>query len=83
METPPGQAAGRIGPRPPAVAARIVAALDEWLLRTPDLEEAHWLREVAAAADPDPWRGEVRTAWVRKDHDALRRLAAGGAAGNQ
>jgi serine/threonine protein kinase/Flp pilus assembly protein TadD len=73
------EAAARIQLRP-AVAAELVGALDDWVgeRRGRMAPEASWqkLLAVAQQADPDPWRRHVREAVVRKDRDALKKLAA-------
>ncbi|MFO0891162.1 MAG: serine/threonine-protein kinase [Isosphaeraceae bacterium] len=56
---PPAEAAAAIRKRPPAVAAALVSALDEWAgvrRARGDRAGAGRLAEVANAADPDPWR---------------------------
>jgi serine/threonine-protein kinase len=75
---PPEQAAARIGQRPPQVRTQIVGALDDWLslLREPsNARMAQWLEAVLMAADPDPWRKQLRPALRKQDQRALRRLA--------
>src|SRR5712671_3657079 len=62
---------GSVGDDPALVAARIdtsiardalIAALDDWVLLTPDLRQHNWILDTARRADPDPdWRDRVRT----------------------
>jgi serine/threonine protein kinase/tetratricopeptide (TPR) repeat protein len=74
---------------PEAVASRLpagprrealIAALDPWVRIRRELDrrdESGWKRLLAAAgaADPDPWRNQVREAWVREDRKDLSKLA--------
>jgi tetratricopeptide (TPR) repeat protein len=79
-EGDPRAAAAQILQRPEQVRDALVSALDDWIRRAEDstlkLPEPHlaWLRQVAAAADPDPWRQQVRAAAM--DSDVARRRAA-------
>jgi serine/threonine-protein kinase len=63
------------------MAIDLVAALEEWAIVRVNLpagsglEGAARLRRLANAVDPDPWRGELRQALARDDHDLLHRLA--------
>jgi tetratricopeptide (TPR) repeat protein/tRNA A-37 threonylcarbamoyl transferase component Bud32 len=54
----------------------LVAALDDWLSKEPDVGRRDRLARIAKAADPDPWRDQFRDALARRDWDALGRLAA-------
>jgi eukaryotic-like serine/threonine-protein kinase len=75
-ETDPQQAAAQIAARPPAVAARLVAALDDWrTVEDLSREEREWLAQIVRAADANPWRREMRAAWERRDRPALQKLA--------
>jgi tetratricopeptide (TPR) repeat protein len=76
--TPPEQAKARICRRPEDVQARLVAALDEWLVLLPasKSQEAKWLAAVLAKADPDPWRQQLRSARRQRDRAKLEQLAA-------
>jgi serine/threonine protein kinase/Tfp pilus assembly protein PilF len=72
-------AAARVRAR--SVWLQLTAALDNWAddrksSRTAD--PASWLRlvAVAKAADPDPWRNQVRDALAHDDCKALNQLAA-------
>jgi serine/threonine protein kinase len=58
----------------------LIAALDPWMSIRRELDrqdDSGWRRLLAAAgaADPDPWRNQVREAWVREDRKALSTLA--------
>ncbi len=62
------------------VREELIAALDDWMrIRRgmPKKDDSDWKRLVAAAraADPDPWRNQVREAWLRDDRKALAELA--------
>ncbi len=68
--------------RPPRVVVAIAAALDHWavvLLEVGDRAGAARLTAVAREADPDEWRGRLRTALMDSGKDteltALRELA--------
>src|SRR5262249_22653909 len=75
---PAAEAAARIKGRPPAVAAALVSALDDWASvrrdRREDKAGAGRLSEIAGGADLDPWRNALRTALGQPDRAA--RLAA-------
>ena len=62
----PAEAGARIKARPPATALALVAALDDWAAvrrgRLGDRIGAIRLSDAARAADPDPWRAELRDA---------------------
>jgi serine/threonine-protein kinase len=75
--TDPTQAAARVRSRPAAVRDRLVAALDDWAVLAAYFAapERDWVRQVAAAADPDPWRGRLRAARAAQDRPALEQLA--------
>ncbi|MBC7854791.1 MAG: tetratricopeptide repeat protein [Pirellulaceae bacterium] len=74
---PVEEAAARIRART-HVAAVLVAALDDWAYVQTQEDRASGLalRAVAQAAEPDPWRRQVREAFARKDNQALAALAA-------
>jgi serine/threonine protein kinase/Tfp pilus assembly protein PilF len=74
---PVREAAARITARE-QVAAAVLPALDDWVaVRSKSENEAATQRlvEVLRAADPDPWRQQVRDALRRKDWSALENLA--------
>ncbi len=62
----PAEAGARIKARPPATALALVAALDDWAAarrgRLGDRIGAIRLSDADRAADPDPWRAELRDA---------------------
>jgi serine/threonine-protein kinase len=68
---PPAEAGARIKARPPGIALAMAAALDDWATlrrgRRKDPTGASRLVEVARAADPDPWRNDLRTTLVMAD----------------
>jgi serine/threonine-protein kinase len=71
--------------RAQSICLRLAAALDDWarmrrLLRGQG--DATWkhLLAIARAADPDPWRNQVRDAWEQNDREALLAMAASGQA---
>jgi eukaryotic-like serine/threonine-protein kinase len=79
----PALAGAKIKARPASVALALAAALDDWAairrgLRA-DAAGAARLSEAARAADPDPWRTELRIALDQSDKAArltsLRNLA--------
>jgi serine/threonine-protein kinase len=80
---PPAETAVRIRARSTAVAAALVAALDDWAAvrrsRRQDEPGARRLAATANAADPDPWRVGLRKALDQSDRSsragALRDLA--------
>jgi probable HAF family extracellular repeat protein len=62
------------------VREELIAALDDWMrIRRgmPRKDDSDWKRLLVAAraADPDPWRNQVRDAWERDDRKALGELA--------
>ncbi len=63
---PAADAGAKIRARTPAVAVALAAALDDWAkIRRDERGDAagsELLRAVARAADPDPWRNELRAA---------------------
>jgi serine/threonine protein kinase/Tfp pilus assembly protein PilF len=75
----PSKAAARIRAR--TIRLELALALDFWALvlrdanRSPDAAEGRLLA-VARAADPDPWRNQIRTAFGRRDFERLKELAA-------
>jgi Flp pilus assembly protein TadD len=63
------------------VREQLIAALDPWIWIRRELDrkdDSGWRRLLAAAGatDPDPWRNQVREAWLREDRKALSTLAA-------
>jgi serine/threonine protein kinase/Tfp pilus assembly protein PilF len=75
----PAEAAVRIRARP--IWLQLTAALDGWAddrRRSRKAEDASWKRRfaVAKAADPDPWRNQVRDALGQGDRKTLHQLAA-------
>jgi tetratricopeptide (TPR) repeat protein len=72
----PDEAAARI--RESAIREQLVAALDDWVTQKPLTDKAarEQLLLVVGQVDPDPWRRQLREAWVRGDVPALERLAA-------
>jgi serine/threonine protein kinase/Flp pilus assembly protein TadD len=78
MGLPSEDAGERIGAT--TVAVELAAVLDDWVgsyrkkVGKNDPSWKHLLR-VARAADPDPWRTQVREAMEREDWKALRELA--------
>jgi tetratricopeptide (TPR) repeat protein len=81
---PRAQAGARLKSRPSSVVLAAVAARDDWALvrRSDKPKDARWQRplEAARAADPDPYRDEVRAAVLDSDEaareSALHKLAA-------
>jgi tetratricopeptide (TPR) repeat protein/serine/threonine protein kinase len=75
--TPLSEAVARVQGRPADVQARLLAALHECLAYAPsqEAEARRWLVEVLNAADDDPWRAQLRQAWVADDGPAFGRLA--------
>jgi serine/threonine-protein kinase len=75
---PPAAVGEQIKARPPATALALVMALDDWADVRRRLREdqagAKRISEAARAADPDPWRRELRSALELTDRAA--RLAA-------
>ena len=70
----PAEAGAKIKARPASVALALAAALDDWAAirrgRRADAAGAARLSEAARAADPDPWRTELRTALDQSDKAA-------------
>jgi Protein kinase domain len=63
------------------VCIELAAALDDWAMvrrRLRPKDDAAWkdLLAIARAADPDPWRKQLRDALERQDQATLQRLAA-------
>ncbi len=61
----PAEAAAKIKARPPSVALTLAGGLDDWAAVRrvrKDAAGAVRLSEAARAADPDPWRSDLRTA---------------------
>ena len=76
----PEQTALAVAQRPARVALGIAVALDSWAgLRRDRTAGAARLLTIAAAADPDPWRGRLRPALIEPRRElrlaALRDLA--------
>ena len=62
-----------------SIRVPLATALDGWArVRRFDLrmKPAQWMRllEVSQRADPDPWRNELREAWMLNDRKALQKL---------
>jgi serine/threonine protein kinase/Flp pilus assembly protein TadD len=79
LRLPPEQSAERIRAR--RIRVELVRALDFWssrrrAARNSDPPDWKQLLEIAAAADPDPWRAPLRQALARGDRKALESLAA-------
>jgi tetratricopeptide (TPR) repeat protein len=72
---PVEEAASRIRARP-GVAVALIVALYDWagIHNTQNRAGGVALRGVAQAADPDPWRRQVRQAVEQKDNQALAAL---------
>ncbi len=70
----PAAAAAMIRARPPSVALALAGALDDWAgirwARRADDAGSARLREAARAADPDPWRNQLRNALDQSDKAA-------------
>jgi serine/threonine-protein kinase len=58
-----------------SIRADLAAALDEWAGLQADDSQRRRLLGLAAAADPDPERGQLREALARGDVETLKRLA--------
>jgi serine/threonine protein kinase/Tfp pilus assembly protein PilF len=58
-----------------AIKDQLLAALDDWLWCSPAKKRADRRLAVLRRADPDPWRGRFRDAFVRGDKHALEELA--------
>jgi serine/threonine-protein kinase len=74
----PAEAAARVTQRPPAVREALTVGLQDWWLIAVKQNDAarDWLGAVLQAADPDPWRTQVREAVAKSDQTRLRELAA-------
>ena len=79
---PPKELGRAIARRPPRIVLAIASSLDHWAvvrLDVGDRDGAARLTAVARAADPDEWRGRLRTALMDSSKDtrltALRELA--------
>jgi tetratricopeptide (TPR) repeat protein len=70
--TPPAEAAARVRGSP--IRSALVAALDDWLVRLRQ-DRREPVRMILAAADPDPFRDEVRRLLAADDRPALAALA--------
>jgi tetratricopeptide (TPR) repeat protein len=81
LEVTPGrieELAQRIRAEQSAIREALIAALEDWqanALQATALESANLLRAIAAAADDDPWRRQLRAAVTAKDATALRALS--------
>jgi serine/threonine-protein kinase len=75
-EMPSGQAKALLEQRPRPMQDRLAALLHFCLSRAgaEQKEQRQWLSEVLAAADPDPWRQQVRQAVTQADAALLTRL---------
>ncbi len=74
---PSREVGARIRQRSDDVRARLVAALDDWLILVPgEGAESAWLAAVLAEAGPDPWRQRLSVARRQRDRAELERLAA-------
>jgi len=71
---PPAEAGAKIRARPPSVALALAGAIDNWAsirrARRADAAGSVRLNEAARAADPDPWRNELRAALDQSDKAA-------------
>src|SRR5829696_290905 len=72
---PAEEVAARIRART-GVAVALATALDTWAFNRTDRAGSSVLTAAARAADPDPWRRQVREAIEHKDVKALTALAA-------
>jgi tetratricopeptide (TPR) repeat protein len=77
-ELDPREAGERIQAR--SIAVELAAVLDDWATsrrRTRPKDDTSWRQLLAAAraADPDPWRTQVRDALEKQDRGALEKLA--------
>jgi tetratricopeptide (TPR) repeat protein len=74
----PGDAVAKVAARIKATGTRevLLAALDDWAVRTEDPGRQSWLRQVAWAAEPNKERRAFRDPKVWTDRAALARLAA-------
>jgi tetratricopeptide (TPR) repeat protein len=71
------QVAGRI--REKSTCLEVAAALHDWAMvcrKTRPATDTTWkdLLAIARAADPNPWRNQLRDAWEHFDADALEKL---------
>jgi tetratricopeptide (TPR) repeat protein/tRNA A-37 threonylcarbamoyl transferase component Bud32 len=59
-----------------AIRGRLLAALEQWAYVKGRANRSGWehLLAVAEGVDSDPWRRQLREAWVRRDRTALRQL---------
>jgi serine/threonine protein kinase/Tfp pilus assembly protein PilF len=75
--TETSEVASYIQGRPDPVRLNLIAALEECFKWAPldDAQLGRWLRTALAAADNDPWRGQVRKAAAGRDWKALEQLA--------
>jgi serine/threonine-protein kinase len=72
-DRPAHEVADRI--RATGIAQELVAALDDWAIRTTDANRRSFLLEVARTVDPGEWSDRLRDPQVWKDRAALARLA--------
>jgi tetratricopeptide (TPR) repeat protein len=72
----PAETGAKIKSRPQSVVLGLTGALDDWAAicrgRRHNAAAAARLSEAARAADPDPWRNELRTALDQTDPEAQR-----------
>jgi tetratricopeptide (TPR) repeat protein len=75
-EIPTSRATALLQQRPRPMQDRLAALLYFCVSRIPDTEkqQRQWLAEVLAAADPDPWRQQLRQAVARAEVALLTRL---------
>ncbi|HYT87788.1 MAG TPA: hypothetical protein VEL76_03620, partial [Gemmataceae bacterium] len=69
------KAAARLREQPSPVREAVLAALDHLALLLDD-KAGKRLRDVLAAADPDPWRTRLREALGKRDQASLKKLAS-------
>src|SRR5262249_25790239 len=61
-----------------AIRSRLLAALEHWAFVKARADRPGWehLLAIANGVDSDPWRRQLREAWVRRNLPALQRLIA-------
>jgi serine/threonine-protein kinase len=64
------------GIRASAIQGRLLTGLEQWAYfkGRANRPGGEHLLAIVAAVDPDPWRNELRQAWVRRDRAAVSRL---------
>src|SRR5262249_32709687 len=74
--TPPGQAVARIQRRPEAVREQLLAAVHECWRHAPkkDAQTRTWLIAVLNDADGNPWRANVRKAFMAGEWTTIEQL---------